>query len=101
MKSKGLSILGLLLFCLIFCFSWEMLFYAGNKRNNVIPTLEEFMKRLSLNTISFLIVVSLLASIVFTYLWATLTAPTSTVFAVLTLVAAAVFVISTNLITKR
>lgn len=53
------------------------------------------------NRVSFLIVVSLLASIVFTYLWATLTAPTSTVFAVLTLVAAAVFVISTNLITKR
>ena len=69
--------------------------------HNVIPTLEELMNRLSLNTISFLIVVSLLASIVFTYLWATLTAPTSNVFAVLTLVAAAVFVISTNLITKR
>ena len=50
------------------------------------------MKALSPKTLVFLAVISLLLTVLFTYLWASLAGVTSTVFSLLAFVAAGVFI---------
>lgn len=59
------------------------------------------MKALSPKTLVFLAIVSLLLTVLFTYLWASLAGLTSTVFSVLVFVAAGVFIYCINIIDKN
>ena len=59
------------------------------------------MKKLSNTAMIIIAIVSLLLTVLFTYLWATLSAPVSSVFAVLVFIAAAVVVISVNIASKN
>ena len=59
------------------------------------------MKALSPKTLVFLAVISLLLTVLFTYLWASLTGVASTVFSVLVFVAAGVFIYCINIIDKN
>lgn len=58
------------------------------------------MKALSPKTLVFLAVISLLLTVLFTYLWASLAGVASTVFSVLVFVAAGVFICCVNIIDK-
>ncbi len=58
------------------------------------------MKALSPKTLVFLAVISLLLTVLFTYLWASLAGVASTVFSVLVFVAAGVFICCINIIDK-
>ncbi len=59
------------------------------------------MKALSPKTLVFLTVISLLLTVLFTYLWASLAGVASTVFSVLVFVAAGVFIYCINIIDKN
>lgn len=59
------------------------------------------MKALSPKTLVFLAVISLLLTVLFTYLWASLAGVASTVFSVLVFVAAGVFIYCINVIDKN
>ncbi len=59
------------------------------------------MKALSPKTLVFLAVISLLLTVLFTYLWASLAGVASTVFSVLVFVAAGVFICCVNIIDKN
>ncbi|MDD5902882.1 MAG: hypothetical protein PUC58_05925 [Oscillospiraceae bacterium] len=59
------------------------------------------MKALSPKTLVFLAVISLLLTVLFTYLWASLAGVASTVFSVLVFVAAGVFICCINIIDKN
>lgn len=59
------------------------------------------MKALSPKTLVFLAVISLLLTVLFTYLWASLVGVASTVFSVLVFVAAGVFICCINIIDKN
>lgn len=59
------------------------------------------MKALSPKTLVFLAVISLLLTVLFTYLWASLAGVASTVFSVLVFVAAGVFIYCINIIDKN
>lgn len=59
------------------------------------------MKALSPKTLVFLAVISLLLTVLFTYLWASLAGVASTVFSVLVFVAAVVFICCINTIDKN
>ena len=59
------------------------------------------MKALSPKTLVFLSVISLLLTVLFTYLWASLAGVASTVFSVLVFVAAGVFIYCINIIDKN
>ena len=59
------------------------------------------MKALSPKTLVFLAIISLLLTVLFTYLWASLAGVASTVFSVLVFVAAGVFICCVNIIDKN
>ena len=59
------------------------------------------MKALSPKTLVFLAIISLLLTVLFTYLWASLAGVASTVFSVLVFVAAGVFICCINIIDKN
>ena len=59
------------------------------------------MEALSPKTLVFLAVISLLLTVLFTYLWASLAGVASTVFSVLVFVAAGVFIYCINIIDKN
>ena len=59
------------------------------------------MKALSPKTLVFLAVISLLLTVLFTYLWASLAGVASAVFSVLVFVAAGVFICCINIIDKN
>lgn len=59
------------------------------------------MSRMSSKELVIVAVVSLILTVLFTYLWATLAAPVSTVFSVLVFVAAASFVVCVNRVDKN
>lgn len=58
------------------------------------------MRKLSSTALTIIAIASLILTILFTYLWATLSAPVSTVFSVLVFVAAACFIVCINNVEK-
>lgn len=59
------------------------------------------MSKLSTNALIIIAIASLVLTVLFTYLWATLAAPVSTVFSVLVFVAAVCFLVCINWATKN
>ncbi len=59
------------------------------------------MRKLSSTALIIITIASLILTVLFTYLWATIPAPVSTVFSVLVFVAAACFLICVNCAIKN